>query len=369
MALKGRELNMWMPIMINIRNTIILMALPSMVTADLIPLTDSTLKKIDGEGIGIVLEDFVFQAGEQVNGGTFEISGLENTSGEPVVLGISQFYVSGSNSNRGTNVIDNPVNLGRLLYPYNIELRDGNDIGITDKAVLELAAPEKLVDASYFQVTKENRTENRYPGQQTASGQRVGSISGFNNSIFSSRAGERADLGIRFDLEVNGSNAQSLENHIKDLAIDGSYVRLWGGGSRVEAEINLNIYATQLEFRACNSSGANCGDSVYFNDIGIESQIGDGSYQPVTFEVTPDGQFSFLVGSLEGKCTTNATGGCVAGADKNRLIEYYDSGPTTNTYVGNVNIGGAAVNTPGNFGSSTISNLQIQYLEVTSHDL
>ena len=211
MALKGRELNMWMPIMINIRYTILLMVLSSMVTADLIPLADSTLKKIDGEGIGIVLEDFVFQAGEQVNGGTFEISGLENSSGDPVVFGISQFYVSGSNSNRGTNVIDNPVNLGRLLYPYNIELRDGNDIGITDKAVLELAAPEKLVDTSYFQLTKESRTERRYPGQSVASGQRVDSISGFNNSIFSSRAGERADLGIRFDLEVNGIKAQSLE--------------------------------------------------------------------------------------------------------------------------------------------------------------
>jgi hypothetical protein len=345
------------------------MVFPSLVAADLVPLSDSTLKNIDGEGIGVVLEDFVFQAGEQVNGGTFEISGLENSTGQPVVFGISQFYLAGSNSNRGTNVLENPVNLGRLLYPYNIELRDGNDLGIINKAVLELSAPEKLVNSSYFQTSKENRTERRFPGQQIASGQRVDSISGFNNSIFSSREGERADLGIRFDLEVNGINAQSLENHIQGLAIDGSYVRLWGEGSRVEAEINLNVYASQLEFRACNSIGAECGDSVNFNDIGIESQIGNGSYQPVTFEVTPDGQFSFLVGSLEGKCVTNSTGGCVAGADKNRLEEYYDTGPTTNIYLGNIKIGNAPINTVGNFGSSTISNLQIQYLEVTSHDL
>tara|TARA_B100000446_G_scaffold162685_1_gene163200 strand:+ start:1234 stop:2340 length:1107 start_codon:yes stop_codon:yes gene_type:complete len=368
MELKELELNMWMLIMINLLRSALLMTLPCLAIADLIPLGDDTLKKIDGEGIGVVLEDFVFQAGEQVNGGTFEISGLENTSGQEVVFGISQFYVSGSNSNRGTNVIDNPVNLGRLLYPYNIELRDGNKLGITDKAVLELAAPEKIVDASYFQTTSENRSERRYPGEQVASGSRVDSISGFDNTILSSRESEMADLGIRFDLEVNGGSAQSLENHIKDFAIDGSYIRLWGG-TRVEAELNLNIYATQLEFRACNSLGNNCGDAVSFNNIGIEFQLGDGSFQPVTFEVTPDGQFSFLVGSLAGKCATNATGGCVAGADKERLTEYYNTGPTTNAYIGNVRIGDAPINTIGNFGSSTISNLQIQYLEVKSHDL
>lgn len=360
---------MWILIMINLLRITLLMSFPYFAMADLIPLTDSILKKIDGEGIGIVLEDFVFQAGEQVNGGTFEISGLENASGQEVVLGISQLYISGSDSNRGKNVIGNTVNLGRLQYPFNIELRDGNELGIANKAVLELSAPKKMVDISYFQETKENRSESRYPGWQTASGQRVDSISGLNNTIFSSRDGERADLGIRFDLEVNGNNAQSLENHIKDLAIDGSYVRVWGGGSRVEAEINLNFYATQLEFRACDSLGGNCGDSVNFNNIGIESQLGDGNFQPVTFEVTPEGQFSFLVGSLEGKCATNSTGGCVAGAGKDRLAEFYNSGPTTNAYIGNVRIGNASANTIGNFGSSTISNLQIQYLEVTSHDL
>jgi hypothetical protein len=339
--------------------------------SDLEALSDSTLGNVDGAGIGFVLEDFVLQAGEQTNGGTFEISGLENSSGEEVVFGISQFYVSGSNSNRGTNVIDNPVNLGRLLYPYNIELRDGNDFGITDKAILELAAPEKLVDASYFQEIAENRTEKRSSKDvdangeaiEIALGQRVDSIIGFNESIFSSREGERADLGIRFDLEVAGESAQSLESHIKDLAIDGSYVRLWGGENQVEAEINFNFYATQVEFRACDSLGVSCGESVSFNNIGIESQLGDGSFQPVTFEVTPEGQFSFLIASLEGKCSANDTGGCVAGDDKDRLAEYYSSGPETNIYINDVIVGGES------FGSTTISNLQIQYLEVKSHDL
>jgi hypothetical protein len=369
MALKERELNMLTRIMINILRVIVLVLFPILSYSELVTLDDSTLKNIEGAGIGIVLEDFVYQAGEQTNGGTFEISGLENSNGQSVVLGISQFYIAGSDSNRGVNVINNPVNLGRLQYPYNIELRDGNDIGITDKAVLELAAPKKLLGTSYFQTLKENRIESRFPGLQIALGQRVDSISGFNDFIFSTRDIERADLGIRFDLEVDGINAQSLEGHIKELAIDGSYMRLWGGDSRVEAEVNFNLYAKQLEFRACDPLGNNCGDSVSYNDIGIEAQLGDGDFQPVTFEVTPNGQFSFLVGSLEGKCATNNTGGCVAGSDKVRLAEYYTSGPSTNAYVGNVRIGNTPLNSIGNFGSSTISNLQVQYLEVTSRDL
>jgi hypothetical protein len=356
-------------IMINSLRFITLAVLPILAHSDLVPLNDLTLKQIDGEGIGIVLEDFVYQAGEQTNGGTFEISGLENSNGESVVLGISQFYVAGSDSNRGVNVINNPVNLGRLEYPYNIELLDGNDIGIIDKAVLELAAPKKILDTSYFQTLKEDRIERRFSNRQVALGQRVDSISGFNNSIFSTRDSERADLGIRFDLEVNGMNAQSLEGHIKGLTIDGSHVRLWGGDNKVEADINFNLYATQLELRACDPLGINCGDSVSYNDIGIEAQLGDGDFQPVTFEVTSNGQFSFLVGSLQGKCATNNTGGCIAGSDKVRLAEYYTSGPSTNAFVDNVRIGDAPLNSVGNFGSSTISNLQIQYLEVTSRDL
>lgn len=358
-------------IMINVLRFIVLVAFPIFSYSELVSLDDSILKNIDGEGIGIVIEDFVYEAGEQSNGGTFEISGLENSNGQSVVFGISQFYVAGSNSDRGVNVINNPVNIGRLQYPYNIELRDGNDININDKAVLELSAPEKIIDISYFKTSKATRAENRFPGEQVASGQRVDefNFSEFNNTIFSTRAGEKVDLGIRFDLEVAGVSTQSLENHIKELVIDGSYIRLWGSDNRVEAEVNLNLYAKQLEFRACDSLGRNCGDSVSFNNIGIEAQLGNGDFQPVTFEVTSGGQFSFLVGSLEGQCATNTTGGCVDGSAKLRLDEYYTTGPSTNVYVDNVRIGNAPINTVGNFGSSTISNLQIQYLEVTSHDL
>lgn len=298
--------------------------------SDLEMLTDTHLSDIDGAGIGIVLEDFVFNGGEAINGGgTFEISGLQNSDDKPVVLGISQFYIAGSGSNRGTNVNDNPVNIGRLTNPFNIELRDGNDldVGVTDKAVFEFAAPTKL-----------------------------------NGS----RLSERPDMGIRFDLEIDGTSHQSLENHIEALSIDGSYVRLWGGDGNMEGELALNIYTPNIEFFACDASGANCGETISFQDVSIELELGSGEYQPVTFEVDDTGNFVFEVGTLEGKCSSlNGSGGCNSGSNTGyaELNSYYTSGPASNTYIGNVSVGGQ------NFGSTTISNLQIQYLEVKSHDL
>ena len=309
--------------------TALLLILSSQLSySDLEPLNDSNLSDVDGAGIGLVLEDFVFNAGESVNdGGTFEISGLQTSADEDVVIGISQFYIAGSGSNRGTNVISNPVNIGRLTNPFNLELRDGKDVGVVNKAVFEFAAPKK---------------------------------------INGSRMSERPDLGIRFDLEIDGTRYQSLENHIESLSIDGSYIRLWGGNNRMEGELALNIYTPNIEFFACDNTGSNCGNTVSFKDVSIELELGKGDYQPVTFEVDSGGNFIFDVATLQGKCTSiNGSGGCNSGTGTGyaELSEFYTSGPSTNVYINDVVVGGQS------FGSTTIDNLQIQYLEVTSHDL
>lgn len=333
-------------------------------TSDLVALDDSDLSNVDGEGVGIVLEDFVYNAGEQINGGgTFEIGGLQNSSNQEVTLGISQFYIAGSGSNKGANVINNPVNIGRLVNPFNLELRDGNDsdVGVPNKAVFEFSAPTKNVGSttgttSYFVPVMENRSG--------ATGQRVDRFSGLDSTIFSSRSTERPDMGIRFDLEIAGTRYQSLENHIESLSIDGSYVRLWGNDGHMEGELAINIYTPSMEFFACDSAGNNCGNSVDFRNVGIEAELGSGEFQPVTFEVDATGNFVFEIGSLQGKCSSlNSTGGCNAGAERDVLLDYYSSGPATNAYIGNVVVGNK------DFGSTTISNLQIQYLEVKSHDL
>lgn len=294
-----------------------------LVNADLISLEDNDLSEVDGEGIGLVLEDFVYNAGESVNGGgTFEISGLQTSNDEDVIINISQFYIAASGSEQGS--VLNPVNIGRLNNPFNIELRNGDDYGVNNKAVFELSAPS-LVNGS--------------------------------------RLSERPDVGIRFDLDIAGSPYQSLDNHIKSLSIDGSYLRLWGGEGRMEGELAVNIYTPSMAFFACNSSHGNCGHTVEFQDVSIEAKLGAGEYQPVTFDVSSDGNFHFTVGTLENKCTTNSSGGCVSGSQRDVLINYYNSGPKTNIYIGNVAVAGQE------FGTTTLSNLQIQYLDVKSHDL
>lgn len=89
--------------------------------ADLVALEDNDLGNVDGEGIGLILEDFLYNAGESVNsGGTFEISGLKTSNDEDVVIAVSQFYIAGSGSNNGS--ILNAVNLGRLNNPFNLSL-------------------------------------------------------------------------------------------------------------------------------------------------------------------------------------------------------------------------------------------------------
>jgi hypothetical protein len=337
--------------------------LSSLCNADLVALKDNELGLVDGEGVGIVLEDFVFQAGEKTNGGTFEISGLQTSANEEVVLGISQFYIAGSGSNKGANVLDNPVNIGRLTNPFNLELRDGNEssVGVPDKAVFEFSAPAKNIgltsgSTSYFVPEFETRVG--------AIGQRVERFVNVDSSIFSSRSTERPDMGIRYDLNISGAPYQSLESHIESLSIDGSYLRLWGGGGRMEGEVVLNIYTPNVEFFACDNTGVNCGDSVNFQNVGVEIELGQGDFQPVTFEVDDTGNFVFEVASLAGKCSSiNPAGGCNSGLERDALENYYASGPSSNTYVGNVIVGNQ------DFGSSTISNLQIQFLEVKSHDL
>ncbi|ASP37337.1 hypothetical protein CHH28_00955 [Bacterioplanes sanyensis] len=326
------------------------------VLAELVPVDDAALGEVQGAGLGVVFENFAFEAGESVSAGNrLDISGITNSSGQPVVLSVSQFYIAGSGSNRGANVIGNPVNLGRLAYPFNLELVNGDVLGISDKAIFEFTAPSRVTGQSsgsdsMLVLQSENRTERRFPGAQVATGTRVDRVAAIDSSVLTSRNGERPDMGVRFDLNVNGSRAQSLQSHATGLAVDGSYVRLWGDNNEMIGNLGVKAVADDLTFFACDAGGNNCGDSVVFSDIVIESELGYGEDQPVTFEVDSSGNFTIEVGSIAGKST-------------NFYQNYYNNGPRTDVYIRDVSVAGQS------FGSTTISNLQIQYLKATSRDL
>lgn len=306
-------------------------------------LDDAELGVVEGAGMGIVFEGFSY---ESQSGSNLKISGLENSSGQDVELNFPRLYISGDNSNRGS--IISGVNLGRLLHPFYIDIKDGDDasVGIPGKSVFEIGFPEKLAAPDLG-------------GEACVSGADFGRCS--------SRSGfERIDMGFEVGLTVNNVQAQSLQVHQKGVAMDGSKIRFWGGEeNKLTFDLRLHTYAQQLELFACNASGNNCGDSVVMTNYANELAIGYGSYQPVTFEVLPDGHFVLEVASLQGKCaSTNATGGCDSGTSGYAgLNDFYQNGPQGNIYIGDVSIGGES------FGTSTIENLQIQYLHVQSHDL
>ncbi|GGY37041.1 hypothetical protein GCM10011297_07640 [Bacterioplanes sanyensis] len=324
--------------------------------ADLVPVDDAALGEVQGAGLGVVFENFAFEAGESVSAGNrLDISGITNSSGQPVVLGVSQFYIAGSGSNQGANVIGNPVNLGRLAYPFNLELVNGDVLGISDKAIFEFTAPSRLIgqssgNDSMLVLATENRTERRFPGLPVATGSRVDRVTGIDTSVLTSREGERPDMGVRFDVNVSGTTTQSLQSHITGLAVDGSYVRLWGDNNEMIGNLGIKAVADSLTFFACNEDGNNCGDNVVFTDFIIESELGSGEDQPVTFEVDASGNFTVEVGSIAGKSNSF-------------YQNYYNNGPRTDVYIGDVTVAGQS------FGSTTISNLQIQYLKATSRDL
>ncbi len=363
------------------------------IQADLVSLDDAALKNVDGAGIGIVLEDFLYNAGSDVGeGGEFIIGGLAGSqydgANQEAKLNVTQFYIAGSGSENGSKVEGRTVNIGRLLFPFNIELLNGDDFGIDDKAVLELSAPvkndatadnlPKAGSQSYFGISTESRTERGgLVGSTTQNtiGSRVSGFRSLDTTIFNSRAAERPDIGISFGVSFdNEIPVENLGLHLESVAVDGSYLRLWGDSGALRTEFSLNVYADNVEVVACDGTGGNCGDSVTFDGFSLEAEFGAGNFQPVTFEVIPgtganSGNFIFEVASIAGQCSINTSRGSCRDntaaniATRNKYIDYYENGPAINAYIENVNVGGS------DFGSTTISNLQFQYLKVETHNL
>lgn len=377
---------------IRIFSIFILFVACSFVRAELKSLGDTELTNISGAGIGLVLEDFAFEGGSSIGTGNnrLDISGLQNSSGKSVVLGVSQFYVAGSGSNKGLGgkgegVIGHGVNIGLLSNPFNIELLNGDSVGINERAVLEFSAPTlkpgvnngRLVTqltasraATIKCVTTEDRTcNNKTSSNPSGTGGAFGKgvivtgVSGVDRSALSSGPKNLMDLGIKFDITNDGIKKQSLQAHATGVAIDGSRIRLWGSDGDLQSNIAFKLVASQLELFATKPDGTDQGTSVNFQDVALNLELGYGSAQPLTFNVKSDGNFSLKLGGYEaeGSCKGLGGGNCALGSQD--YNNFYNNGPRVDFYVNRVIVGDK------NFGSSTISNLQIQYLEVNSRDI
>lgn len=382
--------------------------------AELASLSDGELSDVDGAGIGLVFEDFVFDARtDTASGQSFKITGIKDSTGtKDVAITVSQLYIANSGSNYGENL--SGVNLGRLVNPYEIELVDGDDIGIQDKAVLQFAAPKKYaatttvnldrdldgaldteVDSSGATVLKNYEANAEgydcvLAGASMGTGTCASRPTGIDAASSEAILGERPDVGLKLQVQVGASTPDNLSIHAKSAVFDGSYLRLWGDDNKKQlvGEFRLNFYTPELSINSCDASGQNCGNTIYMKNFELELALGN-RFQPMTIGVTESlngtiqpGNFVFEIPSIaeyatsQGYMSSLPTDGkresCVDDSCRTAwdFFNDYYSNPEFKSnlrigalHIGDINAGGQ------NFGSARIEGMTIQYLKISSHDL
>lgn len=329
------------------------------VHAEMSSLSDQDLSEVDGAGVGFILDDFVFSHGhDTTDNKVFRISGLTNSVGDPVVVNVNQLYIARTGSNYGA-VLD-PVNLGRLTNPFEIDLLDGDDIGLDGEAVLQIAAPSK-VDAL---VGYDCLSATAVAGSGECSS-RPASASWEN--------GERPDIGLEMEVNVGVSDPRNLNFHIESAVFDGSYVRFWGDEdeNKMAAEFRLNFYTPELEISTCSQANEACGSSVKMRGFEMELALGH-SFQPLYIGAdNVSGGLTIEIAKITHDYLNNidlSTGqsdGTVNGDAAYAFFDDYYSNPEyrSNIAVNEVELSGV------NLGSAKVEGLLVQYLDIKFRDL
>jgi hypothetical protein len=328
------------------------------VNAEMTSLSDNDLSEVDGQGIGFVMDDFVFSHGHDVaNDKVFRITGVTNKDGDPVTINVNQMYIARSGSNYGSTL--EGVNLGRLNNPYEIDLIDGGDIGLAGEAVLELSAPKKVDITEGYDCLNPSASL----GSGTCSS-RPSSAAWVN--------GERPDMGL--ELEINdGAEFSNLNFNVSSAVFDGSYLRLWGDddNQKLAAEFRLNFYTPQLEISTCDQANQGCASSIKMQDFSLELALGN-TFQPLYLGVdSVSGGMTIEIAKITHQYIDNidTSTGVSDGSDEgNEAFAFFTDYYTNQDYrsdlvIGNIDIGGTSL------GSSKIEGVLVQYLDVKFRDL
>ncbi|MBM7060211.1 hypothetical protein JQX08_05785 [Pseudomonas sp. UL073] len=374
--------------------------------AELRALDDGQLAEVQGAGFGFVLDQVLLDAsGSKIT--VNDITRSNGTTTENMPIKVSEFYLGAAGSNKGANLA--PVSVGRLNYPFTLSLDKGEAMRtlsetytLQSKQVTE-GGTTKTVQywgpsgtTQWVQTTPDNVAVLglTFPERLQSGGGEC--IAGYTRagSNCSSRASERADLGIRLDFEVvKNSRTDVLNIDIGGLVMDGSYLRLWGDKSRAQlvGEARVNLFAKTLDISACTmaSGQSDCSPTaalagtIYTTNSFANISLGFGKLQPLLFDVTSNGQFVLELPSPVNPALTQAQ-------RNTQAADYYANAPRTNLVFDNLNVGlgrppaNGFANMPGaasgagnggytgggyNFGRNEISGLTINYMRATSHDL
>ncbi|AYC31708.1 hypothetical protein D3880_04585 [Pseudomonas cavernae] len=380
--------------------------------AELRELDDGQMADVQGAGFGFVLEQILMDASNAqitVN----DINRVSGSTQENMPIKVTEFYLGASGSNKGANLA--PVTVGRLNHPFTLGLDKGEDLrtlsetyALQSKTVTEGGATKTVQyraptgSSQWLQTTPSDVAVLglTFPERLQSGGGDCISGSARAGSNCSSRAGEKADLGVRLDFEVvKDSRTDVLNIDIGELAMDGSYLRLWGDKTRAQlvGEARLNLFAKTLDISACTrlSGQADCAPSaalagtIYTTNSFANIALGFGKLQPLLLDVNSNGQFVLELPSPVNTSLTQTQRNAQA-------ADYYANTPRTSLVFDNLNVGlgrppaggfanmpAAALNSSGkaivgsggmvgggyNFGRNEISGLTINYMKATSHDL
>lgn len=329
------------------------------VAADLEGLTETELSEIDGAGIGIVLEDFKFSHGTDApdaNGSQariFKLDGMKSTDGRDVEIVVNHLYISGSGSHYGQSL--SPVNLGRLVNPYSIDVVDGNAIGVPGRAVLEVAAPSLVNPGLGYDCVSASAA--------------AGSGACSSRPATDSYVGERPDLGLQMNVAVGGDRSANINIHAQSAVIDGSYLRLWGDNDRRQmvGQFKLNFYTPELSINACSQDGSSCGSRITMADFALELALGN-QLQPMFFDVDGSGNFVVEVAAIDPPSRGSIGSSGLRRHSDGASWDFYQNYYSNPEFRSNLNIGNLSVGDR-DFGSARVQGMLIQHLEIRTKDL
>lgn len=328
--------------------------LPVMVSAELESMTENELSDVAGAGIGLVLEDFKFAHGTDVaNGQIFKIGGIKSSDGQDVEIVVNQLYIAGAGSNYGETL--NPVNLGRLVNPFTIDVVDGNDLGIGDRAVLSIAAPTKVAPTEGYDCLN--------------SGATAGSGTCSSRPMTADFAGERPDIGLQMNITVGANQSSNLNIHAQSAVIDGSYLRLWGDSDRNQlvGQFKLNFYSPELSINSCSQDGSSCGSRIRMQDFALELALGN-QFQPMFLDVDGTGNFVVEVQAIAKPAAGSIGADGLRASSDAATWDFYNDYYTNPELRSNLTIGNYSVGAR-DFGSARVEGMLIQYLKIQTQDL
>lgn len=336
-----------------------LLALPWGCRAELLGLSESEMSKIDGEGVGLILENFKFSHGTDQPDASgaqpriFRIGGIRSTDGRDVDITVNHLYISGTGSDYGQHL--SPVNLGRLLNPWRIDVVDGNSIGIANRAVLEFAAPSMVPAEQGYNCLA-----------ATAS---FGSGTCSSRPATASYIGERADIGMQMNVAVGADRSANINIHAKSAVIDGSYLRLWGDSDRRQmvGQFRLDFYSPELSINACSQDGATCGSRIRLSNFVLELVLGN-QLQPMFFDVDGSGNFVAEVQTIRAPRPGDIGADGLRGNSDAETWDFYESYYTNPEFRSNLTIGNLSVGDR-DFGSARVQGMLIQHLNIKTRDL